>query len=110
MNIGHMNVTCAHCHARKFLNEALGMCSYNGKVYLLPLQEPPEPLLSLTSGTTPDSKRFLQDIRKYNSCFHITSFGATKVVTQAEYMPTFKIQAQVYHQAGSLLPEPNQDP
>lgn len=25
-------------------------------------------------------------------------------------MPTFKIQGQVYHQAGSLLPEPNQDP
>jgi len=37
MNIGHMNVTCPHCHARKFPNEALGMCCSNGKVYLLPV-------------------------------------------------------------------------
>lgn len=110
INIGYMDVTCAHCSARKFQKEAPGMCCCNGKVSIAPLREPPEPLLSLTSGTTEESKTFLQNIRRYNSCFQMTSFGATKVVTEAGYMPTFKIQGQVYHQAGSLLPEPDQDP
>jgi len=40
----------------------------------------------------------------------MTSFGATKVITEAGYMPTFKIQGQVYHQAGSVLSESNQEP
>lgn len=40
----------------------------------------------------------------------MTSLGATKVITEEEYMPTLKTQGQVHHQAGSLLHEPDQDP
>lgn len=110
INIGNMDVICSHCNARKFRNEAPGMCCCSGKVYLLSRRKPPEPLLSLTSGMTEESKLFLQNIRRYNCCFQMTSFGATKVITEAGFMPTFKIQGQVYHQAGSLLPEPDQNP
>ena len=34
----------------------------------------------------------------------MTSFGADKEVTEHGYMPTFKVQGQVYHTIGSLLP------
>ena len=36
----------------------------------------------------------------------MTSFGATKLI-QENVMPIFKIQAQIYHLTGSLLPTPN---
>ena len=35
--------------------------------------------------------------------FQITSFKSSQIVEQG-FMPTFKIQGQVYHLAGSLLP------
>ena len=38
----------------------------------------------------------------------MTSFGATKVIRD-NCMPTFKIQGQIYHQTGSLLPTPDSD-
>ncbi|UYV80140.1 hypothetical protein LAZ67_18001816 [Cordylochernes scorpioides] len=38
----------------------------------------------------------------------MTSFGARQVVEQG-YMPTFKVQGQVYHVIGSLLPEPDSE-
>ena len=34
----------------------------------------------------------------------MTSFGASKEITEPGFMPTFKIQGQVYHRIGSLLP------
>ena len=56
----------------------------------------PEPLHSLVSSNGPDSKYFLTDIQEYNNCFPMTSFGATKII-QENFMPTFKIQGQIYH-------------
>lgn len=106
--IGPMEKKCRHCDAFKFQNETPGMCCANGKVKLPLLLPPPEPLATLLSGNTPDSKHFLLNIRKYNSCFQMTSFGATNIV-RGNYMPTFKIQGQIYHQAGSLLPLPDEE-
>ncbi|XP_044597781.1 uncharacterized protein LOC123274285, partial [Cotesia glomerata] len=108
--IGSMNVVCPHCRAKKFQKETAGLCCSNGKVHLPPLVEPPEPLLTYVSGTTKESKHFLQHIRKYNSCFQMTSFGATNIVKYNHFMPTFKVQGQVYHQIGSLLPVPEENP
>lgn len=101
--IGSMNKICEYCKALKFKNEKPAMCCANGKVELPALISPPEPLLSLVSGVTSESKHFLTNIRKYNACFQMTSFGATKIMNDY-YMPTFKIQGQIYHRAGSLLP------
>ncbi|XP_044582937.1 uncharacterized protein LOC123263956 [Cotesia glomerata] len=39
----------------------------------------------------------------------MTSFGA-KEVREGNFMPTFKVQGQVYHRIGSLMSEPNQKP
>ncbi|XP_071036949.1 uncharacterized protein [Parasteatoda tepidariorum] len=106
--IGKMDKKCTYCGALKFKNETPGMCCAGGKVELPNLRSPPEPLLTLVSGETSQSKNFLKNIRKYNSCFQMTSFGATNIVS-ANYMPTFKVQGQIYHHAGSLLPLTNAD-
>ncbi|XP_065370863.1 uncharacterized protein LOC135963006 [Calliphora vicina] len=107
--IGPMNVVCQYCNAHRYKNEAPGMCSSNGKIVLPDMLPPPEPLKSLISGTSEDSRNFLSNIRKYNSCFQMTSFGATKVVRD-NYMPTFRVQGQIYHLMGSILPIPNEEP
>lgn len=104
--IGAMNAVCTHCQAFKFKNETPGMCCADGKVRLPELNCPPEPLLSLVSCATAESRHFLTNIRKYNACFQMTSFGATKIIRDS-FMPTFKVQGQIYHRAGSLLPLSN---
>jgi len=50
-----------------------------------------KPISTLVSGGTSQPKYFLENIRKYN------------------YMATFKVQGQIYHRAGSLLPLPDAD-
>lgn len=104
--IGSMDSLCLHCHALKFKNESIGMCCSNGKVKLPPLNEPLEPLRSYVSGIDNLSKHFLELIRQYNSVFQMTSFGASKIPHDNGFMPTFKVQGQVYHKIGSLLPLP----
>lgn len=39
----------------------------------------------------------------------MTSFGAN-IVHEGGFMPTFKVQGQVYHHIGSLQPLPNEEP
>ncbi|CAF1021035.1 unnamed protein product [Adineta steineri] len=104
------DVCCPHCKAFKWSGETPGMCCSNGKVKLAPLRLPPEPLESLMLGETSESKHFLDNIRKYNSCFQMTSFGTSEKVTDTGFMPTFRVQGQVYHRVGSLLPPSNAEP
>ena len=104
LHIGQMTDLCSHCNAYKWAGEAPGMSCSSGKVKLPALELPPEPLESLMSATTTRSKHFLENIRKYNSCFQMTSFGASSEVCEPGFMPTFKVQGQVYHRVGSLLP------
>ncbi|GFS51352.1 retrovirus-related Pol polyprotein from transposon RE1 [Trichonephila clavipes] len=104
--IGKMDKICMYCSALKFKNETRGMCCASGKVKLPELHSPPEPLSTFLSGVTRVSKHFLENIRKYNSCFQMTSFGATNIVRE-NYMPIFRVQGQIYHHAGSLLPLPD---
>ena len=98
--IGQMNDLCPPCDAFKWPGEAPGMCYSGGKVKIPALEPSPEPLESLMLGTTLTSKHFLENIRKYNSCFQITSFGATNEVYEPGFMPIFKVQGQVYHLVG----------
>ncbi|UYV82086.1 hypothetical protein LAZ67_21000790 [Cordylochernes scorpioides] len=92
ITIGQMSIVCNYCKAKKYRDEPPGFCCKNGKVYLSPPQLPPDELLSLMSGNSSESNHFLRNIRKYNSCFQMTSFG------------------QVYYRAGSLLPSLDQLP
>lgn len=88
--IGKMDRICRFCRAYKYTNETPGMCCSSGKVRLPALNTPPEPLLSLLSGKTPQSSHFLTNIQSYNSCFQMTSFGATNIIRD-NFMPTFKV-------------------
>jgi hypothetical protein len=90
VKIGSMDTVCQYCKALRFKNEAPGLCCASGKIKLMPLLPPPEPLLSLVSGNGPASKHFLTNIQQYNNCFQMTSFGATKVFRE-NFMPTFKV-------------------
>lgn len=111
--IGNMDKECNYCHALKFNKETAGMCCSSGKVVLPALNPPPEPLASLMAAATGESKLFLKKIRKFNSCFQMTSFAAKAVSNRNAagryFDSTFRIQGQVYHQIGSLLPMPDQD-
>ncbi|CAG4965248.1 unnamed protein product [Parnassius apollo] len=112
--IGTMDKVCQYYQALKFQIETPRMCCASVKVVLLPLPTPPEPLLSLLASDSDDSKLFLRKIRKFNSWFLMTSFGATKICDLAydgrNFETTFKIQGQVYHQIGSLMPMLDNDP
>ena len=92
--------------AKKFVGETLGMCCNSGKIVLLPLSSPPEPLLSLLAGKHESSTDFfLRNLMRYNACFQMTSFGASgECCKNKDWMSTFRVQGQVYHLAGSLLP------
>lgn len=108
ISIGQMNKECNYCHAFRFKNESIHICCANGKVKLPEIDPPPEILSSLVSGTTNESKHFLSNIRQYNTAFQMTSFGINSIIKE-NYMPTFKVQGQIYHRIGSLLPSNNSD-
>ena len=106
--IGSMSIKCNHCNAKRWKDESSGMCCANGKITLPIHQDPPDPLKNLLSGTTTDSKHFLKKIQQYNNSFMMTSFGAN-VITERGFMPTFKVQGQIHHKIGSLLPSENSE-
>ncbi|GFX54990.1 ATP-dependent DNA helicase [Trichonephila clavipes] len=83
--IGKMDKICMYCSALKFKNETRGMCCASGKVKLPELHSPPEPLSTFLSAVTRVSKHLFENIRKYNSCFQMTSFGATNIVREKLY-------------------------
>ena len=109
IQIGRMNVPCKYCNALKWKKETDSMCCCKGKVYLEKIQDPPEPLNSLLSYETAASRHFLDNIRCYNSCFQMTSFGADREVNHTGFSPSFIIQGQVYHKIGTLLPLANEE-
>lgn len=63
-------------------------CRSNGEIDLPCLSKPQEPLKSYVTGGTVESRHYLKNIRKYNSCFQMTSFGASKIVTDLGFKPT----------------------
>ncbi|CAE1303705.1 unnamed protein product [Acanthosepion pharaonis] len=103
LHIGSMSVVCGHCNAKRWSGESAGLCCSDGKVQLPPFQELPAPLKALLEGSSPESKHFLAKIRQYNCDFQ-TSFGGN-AFREVGWNPTFKVQGQVYHRIGSLLPE-----
>ena len=104
MSIGSMTHPCQYCGALKWPGEPPYMCCQNGKVRLPEYPAVPEDLKNLLLGYDQDSAEFLKNIRAYNSAFQMTSFGSNRVI-EPGWMPTFKVQGQVYHTLGSLNPE-----
>ncbi|UYV65486.1 hypothetical protein LAZ67_3004489 [Cordylochernes scorpioides] len=87
----------------------IGHMDKQWKVRIPDLPEPPEALRTLLDGSSPHSAEFMQRVRHYNNDFQMTYFGCGSRVVLPGYMPTFKVQGQVYHRIGSVLPPLNSD-
>lgn len=107
--IGNMNLICNYCRALKWSKEPAGFCYSGSKVVWLDIADQPQPLKSLLNFSHENSKHFFDMIRVYNLAFQMTSFGATEI-RHENFMPIFKVQGQVYHLAGSLLPTGTEEP
>ena len=123
---GHPAHECQYCGAQFWYQERVKrtypgeagsvrfhLCCRGGKVSL-PFQESPPPFLDklLNPGGDVLSKYFIRSIRSYNSMFAFTSLGA-KIDTGINRGPgpyVFKINGQVHHRIGSLLPDEGRPP
>ena len=105
-----MSHVCVYCKAKKYTFESDGLCCSAGKIKLPLPSDPPQPLKNLLSGNSKMSKSFFKHIRHYNSAFQMTSFGVSKLALQPGFMSTFRIQGQVCHRIGSLIPETGKKP
>jgi hypothetical protein len=103
-----MDKVCQYYKVLKFGSEPSGMCCAGRKAKLPEPDPPPEPSSTLIAGGTEESNLFLKNVRKFDSCFQMTSFGAGEIVRDY-YMSIFKVRGQLYHLAGSLLPMPDAD-
>lgn len=111
LSIDLMTKTCQRCNARLFRKEAPGICCSNGKCCMLRQYTlPPAPESELYDVRNPDGKHMLEYIMRYNSCFAMTSLGINgQRLGAGDWPSTFRIQGQIYHQIGSLLPQPESD-
>ncbi len=113
---GSRSAICSACGAKMWLQERVSqstmtnirftMCCNNGAVQLPLLQQPLEVLRGLLSGSDPRSRAFREKIRMYNSILSFTSTGARihESVTSTRGVYVFRIQGEMYHRIGSLLP------
>jgi hypothetical protein len=102
-SVGRMTNSCRFCGARRFPLEILTSCCLNGKVALPSRAEIPQQLKNLLKNP-----HFMNNIRKYNQGMAWTSLGAkieNNYANQRNGVYTFRIQGQLHHKIGSLLPE-----
>ena len=120
-----MDWACQKCSALHWLGERVqktgstninplfGMCCGDGTVQLPPLPPPPNTLGCLFSASTEEAKQFRENIRQYNSALAFTSLGAQidhSVNRGGGGPPVFRIQGELHHRIGSLLPPDGQPP
>ena len=108
-SIGLLNLECQKCGALKFNKETEGLCCSKGNVKLDAFPQLQPFLQHLYEGTDSKGKHFLANIRKYNCAFQMTSFGCNEV-SMAGFNPSFRIQGQVYHLIGSIVPTAGESP
>ncbi|AQK57157.1 putative replication protein [Zea mays] len=83
------------------------LCCRGGKIVLEPYKCPPPPLSDLLRFDGDNrAKRFLRQIRSYNSLFAFTSLGVVvdRSINNGTAPYVFKINGVVHHRIGSLLP------
>jgi hypothetical protein len=111
--LGPMNVECQHCHALHWdaeklkasiqNNKKFGQCCLQGQVPPFP---PPPPTLKNLCGISPYSDSFCKHIHQYNAAFAFTSV-CVKIdhsVTSASGPYAFKINGELHHLSGALMP------
>ena len=108
-DIGTMSLQCSNCSALKFEKETDSLCCSKGNVQLDEFPQVQTFLQHLYEGIDSNGKHFLANIRKYNCVFQMTSFGCHEV-SMAGFNPSFRIQGQVYHLIGSIVPTEGESP
>jgi hypothetical protein len=99
------------CYRRKNKELMYSNCCRYGQIKIPPFKEPPKFLATLLYNSENKlSRRFMQKkIRQYNSLFAFTSMGANidRNINKGDGPYVFRVNGQVHHRIGSLLPEPN---
>ncbi|KAF5347794.1 hypothetical protein D9756_010287 [Leucocoprinus leucothites] len=122
--LGPMNVICSHCNALHFDCEKLaastvnrprfGVCCLQGQIRLEPFHplNPNEALAQYMTRQRPQWQEFYEDIRRYNAAFAMISVGVKldASVLRGTGAYCFKIQGELHHLAGALLPLEGQTP
>ena len=106
-----MTGSCQHCQALLWTGERNGLCCMDGKVKIFDINffHPPEPLQSLFLGLDRRSVAFLKNIRAYNSALQMSSLGMNEIRLDG-WNPNIRIQGQMYHRMGTLLPAVGEQP
>ena len=120
-DLGDMNILCPFCDALHWQDERVssstincpqfGMCCGHGKVKLPSLRVPPSPLYNLFTADTFQAKEFRTNITQYNAALAFTSLGVKvdhSIVGNGP--PVFRIQGELRHLSGSLIPDESQTP
>ncbi|GJY26770.1 DNA helicase PIF1, ATP-dependent [Tanacetum coccineum] len=101
----HAESTVGNTHAN---SESYSLCCGRGKV-MLPkkLKNPPKLLMDLINKKHQKSTTFIDNIRRYNSMFVITSMGGKqdKSVNTSRGPYCYRIQGMNCHRMGALLPD-----
>ncbi|KAJ7479570.1 hypothetical protein FB451DRAFT_958941, partial [Mycena latifolia] len=89
-----------------------GMCCNHGKVEIPDLEPPPEPLCRLLLDDSEQAKEYRKNMWQYNIALSFTSLGVSEdqSVNRGRGPPVFKIQGELCHRTGALLPSPNKEP
>ena len=115
-------VICSHCHALHFDYEKLrsslvnlpkfGMCCLQEQIQLPPFQPLTGILYNYLTGDDYSSREFCNNIHQYNAVFAMTSVGVKidNSVTRQLGSYCFKIQGELHHLTGALLPHGDQTP
>ncbi|KIJ53066.1 hypothetical protein M422DRAFT_242171, partial [Sphaerobolus stellatus SS14] len=117
--LGRMDARCEHCNALHWLEERVlymgsqlnpkfGLCCDHGQVNLPSPPSPPLELLDLFKDNSSVGKEFRENIRRYNSAFAFISLGCklNAGMERSGGPYSFRVDGELYHMVGSLLPEP----
>ena len=102
-----------HLSKSSLINPKFGMCCYQGKILLPPVQHPPIELYHLLTSQEPPAKKFCQHIRNYNNALAMTSVGRKlddSLNRQGGGPYSFRLHGELIHRAGSLLPQEGHAP
>ncbi|OAD65531.1 hypothetical protein PHYBLDRAFT_64601, partial [Phycomyces blakesleeanus NRRL 1555(-)] len=121
-NRGDMDIECRFCGAMMWAHEknsrsslrspTFSMCCNKGKHVLPQIEPTPTGIAKLLNYRTRDGKKFLENIRSYNSTMSFTSLGAkidTSVSNNINGAYNFQIHGTICHRIGSILPVTESD-
>ena len=100
---------CFYCKAMRWPAEDVisETCCSEGTVRLDAIQDPPEPLRSLLTGTHLKSSHFKQHHREYNCAFQMASSTA-QIAAAPPGISSVIMSGRLYHRIGPLFPQTGQ--